>query len=229
MEENVFQKMMREREEWRTRFLAASPEEQERMLAEKKANREREEMERKQRIYDERKKRFMERADHQIKLLELLEEAKVIALEVIEKFDDKVLNNRLTNELNERLKEYDSSLSAKLSVHYDSDYQNNIGELTLRVSNYGEADLLKDCNLIILLTPTIDKNRVKFLKTKENAENNKDYLEKRLELWKSSKKDYDKIYNAAKKLEEQIRKYSELSIYVREFFKKESIIPSWYL
>lgn len=228
MEENVFQKIRREREEWRTKFLAASPDEQKKMIEEKKANQERAEMERKKAIYDDRKKRFFEKADKQLETLHLLEKGCAIALEVIKEFDGKVLNNRLTNEVNKRLEEFNSRISADLTIRYERDYDNNVGFLRFKVC-YTDNSLLSEHTIKIILSPVLGGNRVMFAKTEEKHKEEVTYLTEHVSSWKSAKKEYDKVYKAAEKLNERIKEYSKNNDFLRDWISAEHVISSFYL
>ena len=212
---------------WNEAYLAASPEEKERMLAEKKANAEREKEERERMVYEDRKERFMQRADTQIKIYELLAEAREIAFEAIKKFDGKVLNNRLTNTLNKELKEYDNSLWAELIIEYDHNLKENVGRLKVSKSYCGSC-YFNEIRINIILSPLFDGNRVMWSET-EKVRNEVDYIETRIKDWKRDKKNYDKVYKEAMKIYDMIEKYGKSEFfYLRSFFAGERLVSNTY-
>ena len=106
MKENVMANLvaMREkRQQWQEKFDSATAEEQERMLAEKKADEERIERERKERIERDDKNKFVDSALAQIRVYKALKETFPKVMETIKSFDGKILNRRLTNVIAEKL------------------------------------------------------------------------------------------------------------------------------
>ena len=228
MEENVFEKMKRERMEWREKFLAASPEEQQKMLEEKEAKREQAEKARKKAIYDDRKKRFFEKADQQIKILEVLIKAQKISFEVIKSFDGKILNNRLTKVLIEKLQALNSSLNADLVISYNRQTERNEGKIEIRMSHYGCGGLRNTNSIYIPLTKivpfTSDGDRVVFSDAEQDMRNDAHFLTDILDSWKSAKKEYDKVHKEADKLSAAIEKYCHMNYCLRDFFKADHVI-----
>lgn len=225
--ENVFQKIREERQAWLDAYKNATPEEQARMLEEKKANREREEQKRQQMIYDDRKKRFMAKADKQIEILNILIRAREIALDSIKTFDGKVLNNRLTKAVEKELKAFNSSLYVSLVISYDHATKNNEGKLTIEVSHY-ESGLEDSVSLKISLSPLNDGNRVVWSET-EDLDYNKEYLSGWIESWKRAKKEYDKTYKEAMKVYAAIEHYGKnANSHLRNFFTGEHLISNGY-
>ena len=225
--ENVFQKIREERQAWLDAYKNATHEEQARMLEEKKANREREEQERQKMIYDDRKKRFMQKADKQIEILEKLIRARKIALNVIKTFDGKVLNNRLTNAVEKDLKAFDSSLYVSLVISYNYSVTNNEGKLKIEVSHY-DSGFEDSVSLNISLSPFNDGNRVVWSET-ENLDYNKEYLSGWIENWKKAKKEYDKTYKQAMKVYAVIEDYgNNANGHLRSFFTGEHLISNGY-
>ena len=228
--ENDLKAIVERHRAWKAAYDAASPEEKERMVAEKKAQREREEKERQQRIYDDRKKRFVEKANHQIEILQALIQGRKIAFEVISQFDGKVLNNRLTKAVSEKMKSKDDSLWADLTISYDRSVCNNMGKLEISRSHYYEAGLYDKSSIEIILSPLSDGNRVMAALTLSDENNSDKSLTDRISSWKKAIKDYDKTYKTAMKLSESIEKYGkETNVYLSEFFRAEYLIKTYYL
>ena len=225
--ENFWQKLAAERKAWLDAYKSATPEEQARMLAEKKANREREEQELQKRIYEDRKSRFMEKADHQIEIYKTLVRAREIAFDVIKSFDGKVLNNRLTKVVEEKLKAYNNSLYATLKISYEYSVKNNVGKLEIQVSHYYGS--MEDKLLLnIALSPFEDGNRVIWSETESLKENN-EYLSQFIEGWKKAKKEYDKTYKQAMKVYNIIEDYGKnYNCHLRNFFTGEHLISNGY-
>lgn len=222
--ENVYQKIREERQAWLDAYKNATPEEQARMLEEKRANREREEQRRQQMIYDDRKARFMEKADNQIKILKKLVRAREIAFDVIKSFDGKVLNNRITKAVEEKLKAFDDSLWASLSYSYSYSEKRNVGNLTLRVSHYHGC--MEDS--LTLYVPLSYMSRIVWSDT-EGWKDNKEYLSGWIESWKKAKKEYDKTYKQAMKVYDMIEDYGKNhNCHLRNFFTEERLISNGY-
>lgn len=225
--ENVFQKIREERAAWYEAYKSATPEEQKRMLEEKKAKYEEEEKRRKQMIEDDRKARFFKKTDEQIACYELLKKAMPIALEVAASFDGKILNNRLTNAVNERLhKEVDRYVTAKLVISYNWNLSTNVGEL--KVTDYNHHDCWNEDSFKIILSNTLgDSGRVMWQKSLEYmeqpGEKSTDFSE-RIATRKKAKKDYDKVLKQARKVDEIIREYCQVDYELRDFFRTEYII-----
>lgn len=222
--ENVYQKIREERQAWLDAYKNATPEEQARMLEEKRANREREEQRRQQMIYDDRKARFMEKADNQIKILKKLVRAREIAFDVIKSFDGKVLNNRITKAVEEKLKAFDDSLWASLSYSYSYSEKRNVGNLTLRVSHYHGS--MEDS--LTLYVPLSNMSRIVWSDT-EGLKDNKEYLSGWIESWKKAKKEYGKTYKQAMKVYDMIEDYGKNhNCHLRNFFTEERLISNGY-
>lgn len=226
--ENVYQELRAKRQEWLNAYNSASPEEKERMMAEKKANAKREAEEREKKIYDDRKSRFMQRADNQIKIYETLIRAKKVAMDVIKSFDGKVLNNRLTKAVETEIQKIDDGLRAYLTISYDWNEKNNVGKLEIRLFGCNTHDLDSTSVLYISLSPLNDGNRVVWAET-ESQKENVEHLREWIEKWKSNKKAYDKMYKQAMKLYEMIEQYGKSgNSYLINYFKEEHLISNLY-
>lgn len=217
-----------ERMAWREKYLAATPAEQERMLAEKQAQHLKEEEERKRRIYDERRARFMKKSENQIFLYKELLKARSIALEEIKNFDGKVLNNRLTKIIDAKLKKCSKDLFASLEIRYDHSSKNNMGELKLSVYNHFSYGLDNDITLKIHLTDIRDGNRVDWSCTEHEDSNAEKFILDRISTWKNAAKSYDKAYKTLKKVESMIESYAKENFFLRDFFKTEHILSNGY-
>lgn len=224
----VFEQLRAERLAWREKYLAATPAEQERMLAEKAAKREEEERLRKQRIYDERKNRFTEKANNQIFLYGKLLIARKVALEEIKNFNGKVCNNRLTKNIDAKLKEIDKNFYASLTVCYDHSAKGNIGKLKIAYYNHFSYGLYNDVTLKIRLTDVFDGNRVDWSLTESEESNAEKFLTDMISSWKNAIKNYGKAYKALKKVEKAIEDYAKENFYLRDFFKTEHVLSNGY-
>lgn len=216
---------------WKKKFLNASKEEQAQMLAERKEQREREEKEREKKIYDERKKLFMERCDIQIALFIALNAGRKATLETLEEFDGKVANARITNKINEKLEKYfkDSKVGVISSLSFDTDYATKtyMGVVKLRVRHYFGSNFYDEFEMKFSLE---NAERVSWFKTQEyyEAHNVNAELDKRIAERKESKKFYDRDYKRALKIKEAIEKYkNETNFYVRTFIQEHGIISSY--
>lgn len=225
---NVLELKKAEMMAWREKYLAATPAEQERMLAERQEQRIREEEERKRRDYNERKTRFVEKANNQIFLYKELLKARSIALEEIKKFDGKVLNNRLTKIIDAELKKRSKDLFASLNIHYEWDKKNNIGELKLSIYNHFSYGLDNDITLKIVLTEFNDGNRVDWSRTENEKGNDEKFILDRISSWKNAIKSYDKAFKTLKKVDSMIKNYSKENFYLRDFFKTEHVLSNGY-
>ncbi len=224
--ETNYQKFVAKRRAWLDAYNAASPEEKERMMAEKKANAKKEAEEREKEIYNDRKARFMQRADNQIKIYELLIRANRTAMDVIKSFDGKVLNNRLTKAVETEIKKIHPRLFAELTISYKHDVSNNEGRLKISLYDYDYNSLDNDSSLYITLSPFDDGNRVVWAETesrKENEEHRQDWIAD----WKHCKKSYDNSYKQAMKIYEMIEKYNKsVNFNMRCYFKEIHIISN---
>lgn len=228
--ESVYEKIRREKEEWMAKFNAATPEEQKEMLEKKNREREESEKRRKQMIYDDRKNRFFENCDSYIECYNLLKKAFPIVLEVTATFDGKVLNNRLTNAINEKLHaKVHQYVTATLTISYDYDLKNNVGKLVVKDYNHHDCD--NEFSFRIILSPLSDSNRVKWDETLDDMKKpgrNPDDFERNIEKMKKAKKDYDKVFKKALKIYSIIEDYAKEDFHLRDFFKTEGIIGNTY-
>jgi len=216
----ILEKIRAERAAWNEAYLAASEEERERMLEEKARKREEEEKLRQQRIYDDRKTRFFEKCDKEIACAKSLKKAIKIALDVTKSFDGKVLNNRLTKAIQDKLGKY---ISAVLNISYDYNTKNNVGKMTIREGNFYGCYDSEDFKIV--LSPLEDGNRVMWKETEESLSIQ---LDRRIKEMQEAKKSYDKVYRKAKAIEKAIEEYSNVNFYVRDFFKTENVIGKTY-
>jgi len=216
----LVEKIRAERAAWNEAYLAASEEERERMLEEKARKREEEEKLRQQRIYDDRKTRFIEKCDREIACAKSLKKAIKIALDVTKSFDGKVLNNRLTKAIQDKL---GKNISAILEISYDYNTKNNVGKLTVREGNFSGFYNSEDFK--IMLSPLEDGNRVMWKETEKSLNLQ---LDRRIKEMQEAKKSYDKVYKKAKAIEKAIEEYSRENYYTRDFLKTESVIGKTY-
>ena len=212
MKENVMANLvaMREkRQQWQEKFDSATAEEQERMLAEKKADEERIERERKERIERDDKNKFVDSALAQIRVYKALKETFPKVMETIKSFDGKILNRRLTNVIAEKLgKDFTVTLEdfswasyirinylaerawdyqAEFKLHVDTDYRINARETEL---------------------PQLDEQIIS---------------------WQKAVKSYDKYLKVAKKIKKAMEDYgNEVPWQLRDVFKKNLYFPSHY-
>lgn len=212
----VLEKIRAERAAWNEAYQAASEEERERMLEEKARKREEEEKLRQQRIYDDRKTRFLEKCDKEIACAKSLKKAIKIALDVTKSFDGKVLNNRLTKAIQDKL---DKNIAAILEISYDYNTKNNVGKLIIREGNFHGCYNSEDFKIV--LSPFEDGNRVMWKETEESLNLQ---IDRRIKEMQDAKKSYDKVYKKAKAIEKAIEEYSNANYYIRDFFKTESVI-----
>ena len=213
-----------ERMAWREKYLKATPEEQERMLAERKLRDAKEKEEREKRIYAERKKRFIDTANAQISVLKTLQRARKVTLEVIKQFDGKVLNNRLTKVVAQEFAKIDPHLYASLTISYDSVLKNNAGVLEIEVWHQF-ANVRDKYDIKIVLSSLVDGNRVMFAETESEKSNDEEYLTNRIQGYQDAIKGYDKSYKTAVRLNEMIEKYGkEINHHLREYFRGFNLI-----
>ncbi len=226
----IYSKFVAERKNWLEKFNSATPEEQKRMLEEKKAKHEEEEKRRQKEIYDDRKNRFFKKCDEQIATYELLEKALPIALEISAKFDGKVLNNRLTKAVDDEIRaKVNQYVRAELIISYDYNLKNNVGKLS--IIDYNHHDYEREISFKIILSPLSDNNRVMWKETLEYMEKPEGKtidIAERISERKNAKKNYDRIYKKAKKVDEIIAEYAKEDFYVRDFFKSEHVIGGTY-
>lgn len=224
--ENVYDKIRAERMAWKEKFDSATPEEQNKMLAERCEQRKEEEERHQKMIYDDRKKRFFEQSNEWIACYELLKKAQSIALEVCESFDGKILNNRLTNAINERLQaEINRYVTASLLISYSHEFENNVGTMTIKDVNHFGCD--NKCSFKIILSPVLDGNRIEWSKSLDYMTTPCGKLfdfDERIANRKAAKKGYDKTYKKAKKIEEIIKDYTKEDYLLRGFLKREYVI-----
>lgn len=213
---NILAQIRAEKAAWNEAYLAASEEERARMLEEKARKHEEEEKLRQQRIYDDRKARFIEKCDREIACTKSLKKAVAIALDVTKSFDGKVLNNRLTNAVQDKL---GKSISAVLTISYDYNTKNNVGKLTIREGNFYGCYNSEDFK--ICLSPFEDGNRVMWKETEEALDLQ---FDRRIKEMQEAKKSYDKVYKKAMAIEKAIKEYSNENYYIRNFFKTENVI-----
>lgn len=205
---------------WKEKFDAASPEEQERMRQERAEQRKKAEAERDKRIYDDRKQRFVSKTSEQIDALKKLIPAHQIALDIIKSFDGKILNNRLTNTIKERLKQQDKNFGADLEWKYNYDTKTNYGRL--EISYYG---IYPSVSVGLEITLNGD-DRIVWASTQENKYNTDDGLRSLIAEREQAIKQYDKIYREAEKLSQTIEQYGKLNYLVRDWLKTEHVIRS---
>ena len=216
---------------WRKKFQNASKEEQAKMLAERKAQREREEKAREKKIYDERKKLFMERCDIQVAIYLALDAGLKVTLETLESFDGKVANAKIANTINERIKGYlkNTELNVFSTLTFETDYptQKYMGVIKLRVRHYFGSYFYDEEEVKFSLGLN---QRVSWSETKRYREENNlnGILDKRIEERKAAKKCYDRDYKKAIKIKEAIEKYKkDTNFYVRTFIQEHGIISGY--
>ena len=216
---------------WRKRFQNASEEERAKMLAERKAQREREEKAREKKIYDELKKLFMERCDIQVAIYLALDAGLKVTLETLESFDGKVANAKIANKINERIKGYlkDTKLNVFSTLTFETDYPTKkyMGVIKLRTQHY--FGRIFDDELEVKFSLSSDQ-RVSWSETKRYREENglDGILDKRIEERKAAKKCYVRDYKRAIKMKEIIEQYKkETNLYVRDFIQEHGIISGY--
>lgn len=217
---DILERIRAKKAAWDEAFLNASEEERKRMLEERKREEAENERLRQQRIYDNRKAEFFEKCDKEIACQESLKKAVKTAVEVAKTFDGKVLNNRLTKAIQEKL---GKNISAVLEISYDYNLENNRGKLTIREGNfYG-------CNneefFYINLSPFSDGNRVMWKETEKSL---KFSYDNRLAEAKNAKKTYDKVYKKLMDVEKAINEYSKCNFMARNFLKAKSVLRGAY-
>lgn len=213
---DILERIRAKKAAWDEAFLNASEEERKRMLEERKREEAENERLRQQRIYDDRKARFIEKCDREIACTKSLKKAVAIALDVTKSFDGKVLNNRLTNAVQDKL---GKSISAVLTISYDYNTKNNVGKLTIREGNFYGCYNSEDFK--ICLSPFEDGNRVMWKETEEALDLQ---FDRRIKEMQEAKKSYDKVYKKAMAIEKAIKEYSNENYYIRNFFKTENVI-----
>lgn len=197
---------------WKTAYLAASPEEKERMIAQKKEEMRIAEEKRQQKILEDRKARFEAKCDKQIATLKTLLKAAKIAVEITKKFEGKVLNNRLTNLVDAEVKKI-----GRLYATLKYDAYARCGRLTIKDAN--ATDCWTD-DFELKIDYNID-GRVFFTETFEDPSS---HLERLISDWKNAKRTYEKVLKKAEKIRREIHEYRKESAYVREFLRTENVI-----
>lgn len=225
----IIEQIREKRAAWLAEYNAATPERQAEMLAEKEREQKRAEEERKRRIYEENRDKFFSKANRQIAAYQILEVARSVAQEVVKSFDGKVLNNRCTKAVEERLKKIRPHLCAELTIKYDYDLKDNIG--LMKITDYGaDYELDKDVSFYIYLTPVTDSNRVDWSKTAEHLLDPGKFqdLGSYISVWRKSMKEYDKHLKRAEKLMAAIKEYGEACPWqLREHFKDNRVVSNY--
>ena len=191
---------------WKAAYLAASPEEKERMLAEKKEEMRIAEENRKREIYEENKARFIQKCDEQIAVLKAFVSLEKIVLEIIRKFDEKCYNKRLEKAVKDAVEKSNKKCCAYLEN----------GRITIRYAYYcGWTDRFT-------INVVCDENgRIDAEKTLN--EYNFDFIEI-IKRWKNAKQNYEKVYKKAEKLRKEIETYRRENVFVRDFLKNTGVI-----
>lgn len=220
--------ILEERRKWKKKFDNATEEEQAQMLAERAEAREREKAEREQKMYAERKERFMKRAENEILATEYIIKARQIALDMLKDFDGKVLNNRYTKAVDAKLKEVYRGLWCTLVVEYDHTTKANVGRLKIEVRLYEKSNGTDNCTIYIKLLPDLYAYRVDYAKTIEDSRNTNEGELKQIEDYKNAIKQYDKVYKHAEKVRKTIEDYAKNNYYLRDYFRAERVISNVY-
>lgn len=221
---NIIQERLNAFKTWKEKYNAASDEEKERMLKEREEGRIAAERELKKKIATERKQRFMDRADKQIDLYRQLLEARKIALDVIKSFDGKVLNNRLTKVVEQKLKEFNDALYASLDISYDRELGNNVGKLKIRIRHYLGPWAWDETSLYILLSPVSESNRVIWAETENDERDQDEIILERIKDWEDARNEYDNAIAAADEISKVLEKYGDVNYNLRQFISEEHII-----
>lgn len=215
---------------WKEKYDAATDEEKERMLEERKKQQIAQAQEREKKIVAERKQRFTDKANNQINLYRQLLEGRKIALGIIKTFDGKVLNNRLTKAVEQKLKEFDKNLYASLDISYDRDLGNNVGKLKIRISHYLGSWVWDETSLYILLSPVSDSNRVIWEETEKDEQNQDKVVTDCIADWSNAINEYDDAIKAAEKVSKMLEEYGKVNIHLRQFISGEHLIRNgWYI
>lgn len=215
---------------WKKKFDAATDEEKERMLKERKEQLIAQAQEREKKIVAERKQRFTDKANNQINLYRQLLEARKIALGIIKNFDGKVLNNRLTKAVESKLKEFNKSLYASLDISYDRELGNNVGKLKIRIGHYLGSWAWDETSLYILLSPVSDSNRVIWEETEKDERNQDKVVTDCIADWSDAVSEYDNAIKAAEEVSKMLEEYGKVNIHLRQFISGEHIIRgTWYV
>ncbi len=213
--------------EWKAKFDAATPEEQKIMIAERDAKREQEKRDRQERIENDRKGRFSEKAETEIETLKMLIKGRKAAMGIIKSFDGKVLNRRLSNILNDELKKIDRFMYCTLNIEYDYEQKANVGRLEISTSRCGQRYQARESfRLKIFLTSPAE--RVIFETTDSYADNAEKILSDQITMWKKAVRDYDKTRKMAAKVYSVIEDYAKSNYHLRDFFKTEYIVSNTY-
>lgn len=170
--------------------------------------------------YNETKSEFTNRMNHEKKNREQLRKAyNNIFLSLLDKYDGKVFNARFTNELREKLREFDTLMSCREESQHCDDITIYI-ECRNSPTNYSDTE-----RLYIKVMCDRDDNynyRVNAEKSKEDRfavawlEN----FDKETAQKSVTAKNYDKYVKLAEKLEAMIKEYNEIPSDFRNIVSK---------
>lgn len=204
---DYIEKKREERRMWLVKYNAASEEEKKIMLEERKVHNRKEELARQKRIAEDRKNRFIANCERQIEVYTSLKDALEKAIPVIEKFNGKVLNRRLTKAISESLNGniWLSLENEKVVFNRNHYYGGNI---------YDKVSVLLTTDNDFRIISSNCREKIQVLE--DAIENNKCLIES-----------YDSALESTMKLQNQLKEYSDtVKFELREYFKKEYVIYS---
>lgn len=162
-----------------------------------------------------RKETFMKMADEQIAMYKALANHVDVALEVIKKFDGKVLNNRLTKAVEAEIKKTDDKAHAKL-------FMSSKGGL-LDIMRPSSSRILNCTSIGIKITAD---NRIDWAETLDDYH---DTLSDKAEAMEEAKYNYDAALQLAQDVCDAIDNYSQNAPSIlREYFRDNSVISNKY-